>query len=327
MELGVCFFHERHPEFLGVVAVAVERRLALAVVWYARVDDDVLPFPILEELEHSEAVLDAVIHDQVFEQVWVRAQDEKRAKEPAVTKNALLDVAWAHGVFEHYRLASSVADLLRAFPLNNWHVKGVFGWIDWIIVQTGLVCWKFRVSKESLVLNANLDNLLDLVLNPFFLGWLLIVIPLLMHHLISVLVHLLAVLLVLSQHLLVLLRTDRYSILSYVLVWVILSRHHLLLGVLLLLIELLLVSLLLLWGHLAEVNLVHLHLHLLLVLHLLVLLLCELHHVWVLHILALHVLLVNHFLLVWVVLLLVTFVRLLVILSVLGIPQLVVLVF
>ena len=73
MKLGIGFLHEWDPELLGVQAVPVQRRLALCVVGNPSVHDYVLPSAVLEELEDCKAMLDAVIHHQVFEQLWVSA--------------------------------------------------------------------------------------------------------------------------------------------------------------------------------------------------------------------------------------------------------------
>ena len=66
MKLCVSFLHEGHPELLGVVAVAVERSLALSVVRDPGVDYYVLPLSILEKLKHSKSVLNSVIYYQVL---------------------------------------------------------------------------------------------------------------------------------------------------------------------------------------------------------------------------------------------------------------------
>lgn len=292
MKFGVGLLHQRNPKLLRITAVAIERSLAILVVWDPGVHNDVLPSSILEELEDSKAVLNSIIDHQVLEQLRVSTLDQEGAKEPAVSKGALLDVTWTHAVLEHAGISAAAADLLGSLPLNKWHLESVLWWVDWVIVQASFVGLELAVTKQSLILSADLDDLLDLLLD-WILLWLLLllVLQLLVTHVFLAVVCLLAVLSLLSDHLLVLLRRYRHTILSDELVGVVLAVHHL---ILLLLVKLLLVGLLLLRGQLAEVNLVHLHLHLhlLLILHLLKLLLSELHH-WV-------AVLVNHLHAAWV---------------------------
>ena len=141
MEFGVSLLHEGNPKLSLVVAVTVERSLRLSVVGNSRVYNDVLPSSILEELEHGETVLDSVIHDQVVQEIRIRALNQKRAEQPAVSKDTLLDVTWSHLVSEHaWFLVLLCEDLLWSFPLNHRHVHSVVRWIDWVIVQRLVAC-------------------------------------------------------------------------------------------------------------------------------------------------------------------------------------------
>lgn len=65
MKLGVSLLHEWYPELVVVRAVPVENGLALAVVGDSRINDNVLPSTILEELEHGETVLDTIVDNKV----------------------------------------------------------------------------------------------------------------------------------------------------------------------------------------------------------------------------------------------------------------------
>jgi len=67
VELCVSLLHEWNPELVVIRAVTVEDGLALAVVWNSRINDNVLPSSVLEELEHSKTILDTIINDQVVE--------------------------------------------------------------------------------------------------------------------------------------------------------------------------------------------------------------------------------------------------------------------
>jgi hypothetical protein len=134
VQLGVRLLHQTDPELAEVLAVAVERSLGLRVVWDTSVDDDVLPLSVFEELEDSEAVLDTIMDDQVVQELRIRALNEQRSEEPAVSQDALLDVTGAHGVSVHLGLAVG-SDLLRALPLDVGHVHGVLRKVDWVVVK------------------------------------------------------------------------------------------------------------------------------------------------------------------------------------------------
>jgi hypothetical protein len=286
--------------------VAVKDGLALTIVWDSSIDDNVLPSTILEELEDCETVLDTVVDDQVVQELWVCALDQKGSQKPAVTKNTLLDVSWSHGVSVHLWL-TLWSDFLRSFPLDHGHVHGVLWWVDGIVVKRAVVRGELRVSKKSVIVGTNLDDLLNLVLNWVLLGLLLlrhVLLSTVILHIVIFLTHAIFVthlILLCSQYLLVLLLSNGLSILS---------NELLLAHLVLLLVYLLIISLLLIRSHLTQVNhllLLHLLLHMEL-LHLLVrhlhlhLIGVHLHLVWVhlhLHLvlLHLHLLLFHHLLL------------------------------
>jgi hypothetical protein len=161
-----------------------------------------LPATILEKLEHCETILDTIVNNQVLEKFRIGALDQKGSEEPAVAKDTLFDVTWAHLVTRHERLALR-SDLLGSLPLNLGHVDGVLWWILWIIVQRCIIGWEFRISKKSIIIRADLDNLLNLVLNGILL-WLLLlhlIMLLIAHHLLAILVHLISVVLILLKQL------------------------------------------------------------------------------------------------------------------------------
>jgi hypothetical protein len=167
--------------------VAVKDGLALTIVWDSSIDDNVLPSTILEELEDCETVLDTVVDDQVVQELWVCALDQKGSQKPAVTKNTLLDVLW---------------------------------WVDGIVVKRAVVRGELRVSKKSVIVGTNLDDLLNLVLNWVLLGLLLlrhVLLSTVILHIVIFLTHAIFVthlILLCSQYLLVLLLSNGLSILS-----------------------------------------------------------------------------------------------------------------
>lgn len=54
--------------------MTVEWGLRLRVKWNTRVHNDVLPSAVLEEVEDSETILNAVIMNQILQQFWVCAE-------------------------------------------------------------------------------------------------------------------------------------------------------------------------------------------------------------------------------------------------------------
>ena len=85
VQLSVGLLHERHPEFVVVCAMTIQRGLALRVVRNSSVNNYILPATILEELEDGKTILDTVIDNKVLEEFWVGALHKERSKEPAVT--------------------------------------------------------------------------------------------------------------------------------------------------------------------------------------------------------------------------------------------------
>ena len=124
MKLSVGFLHKWHPEFIMVSAVTIQRSLTLGIVRDSGVHNHVLPFSVFEELENSKSILDTIIYNQVLQKLRISALDKKRSKEPAVSKDSLLDVSWAHLVSRHQWLFRS--DFLRSLPLNCRHVHSIF---------------------------------------------------------------------------------------------------------------------------------------------------------------------------------------------------------
>ena len=123
MELSVGFLHKWDPEFIMVSAMAIQWGLTLRIVRDSCVYNHVLPASVFEELEYCKSILDTVIYDQILQELWISALDKKRSQEPAVSKDSLLDVSWAHFVSRHQWLFRS--NFLRSFPLNCWHVHSI----------------------------------------------------------------------------------------------------------------------------------------------------------------------------------------------------------
>jgi hypothetical protein len=203
--------------------MAVENLFSLGVIGNASIDNHILPLAILEELEHREPMLDAVMHDQILQQVRVGAQDQERAKEPTVTQYSLLNISRREGIFLHYRL--TIGDnLLWSLPFNRGHVDGVLRGVHGVIVERGVLGCELLVTKESIVFLANLDQLHDLLLDWVLLLFLLIRVASI-HHVIGVLAIL--DIFLLGQHLLVLLLSQGLAVLANILALVVLALHHL----------------------------------------------------------------------------------------------------
>ena len=152
--------------------MAIQNGLALAVIRNSSIHNNILPATVLEELEHGETVLDTIVDDQVVEELRVGALDQKRAKEPAVSEDTLFDISRSHGVTVHLWLTIR-GDLLWSLPLDHWHVYGVLWWVHWVIVERAVVGRELRVSEKGIVIRADLDDLLNLVLDRVLL-WLLL---------------------------------------------------------------------------------------------------------------------------------------------------------
>lgn len=76
VELGVCLFHEWHPELVVVSAMSIQWGLALRVVGDSSINNNILPATILEELENCKTILDTVIDDEIFQKFWICALDQ-----------------------------------------------------------------------------------------------------------------------------------------------------------------------------------------------------------------------------------------------------------
>lgn len=203
----------------------------------------------------------------------------------------MFDVTRGSSIEEHHGVGVLGTDLVRSFPLNWWHIICILWRLFRVVIEGCVLGGELWVTEESILLSANLDDLLNLVLNGILLRLLLL-------HMVLVLIHLLAIVtlhvltLLSRKHLLVLLLSDGHAIWTDELgVGIVLPGSHHLLLVQLLLVHILLlllrskmrdISELLtdhalslhlhlkllqfLFGHLVRVNihLRHLHLHLLL---------------------------------------------------------------
>ena len=93
-------------------------------------------------------------------------EDEEGTEEPAVTEDSLLDVARGNSILNELGLIRG--DLMGAFPLNLRGIFGVLGRVGDILVQGFVVGGELRVTKESIVFLADLDDLSDLLLDGVF---------------------------------------------------------------------------------------------------------------------------------------------------------------
>lgn len=194
-----------------------------------------------------------------------------------------------------------------SLPLDHWHVYGVLWWVHWVIVEGAVVGRELRVSEKGIVIRADLDDLLNLVLDRVLLWLLLLRHVRLAHsavidHLVILLAHSIFVahVLLCRKQLLILLLGHwlAIDIDKLLLPHLVLLLVDLLVVSLLLVRRHLVVSVLLVRGQLTEINhllllhlLLHMELHFLLAhLHLVHLLLV--HAVWI-H-LHLHLVLVFH---------------------------------
>lgn len=66
MKFGVSFLHQWHPEFLRVIAIAIEWSFAVGVIRNSSVNNNILPSSIFEKLENSKTVFNSIIDNQVF---------------------------------------------------------------------------------------------------------------------------------------------------------------------------------------------------------------------------------------------------------------------
>ena len=98
--------------------------------------------------------------------------DQERPKEPAVTEDTLFDISRSHGISVHFWLTVR-GNLLRPLPFDHWHVHSVLWRVHRVVIERAVVSWELRVSKKSVVISTNLDDLLNLVLDRVLL-WLLL---------------------------------------------------------------------------------------------------------------------------------------------------------
>jgi hypothetical protein len=98
VKFGVSLFNKRHPEFLAISAVAVQRLLSGRVVGDSSVNFNVLPLTVLEKLKDNETILETIFGNQVPEDFRVYANIKESTKEPTIVKDSLLDVSRNHSV-------------------------------------------------------------------------------------------------------------------------------------------------------------------------------------------------------------------------------------
>jgi hypothetical protein len=79
----------------------------------------------------------------------VHGETHEGTKEPAITKNSLLDISGFNTVSNHFGFILS--HLVRAFPLNNWLVLSVIWRVEGIHVQRAVIRYKVIIAPELLV--------------------------------------------------------------------------------------------------------------------------------------------------------------------------------
>lgn len=95
MQLTVGLLHQLDPELLGIAAGAVEADsvVLLLLVRQQRVNDNLRPLAVLEELEGHEAFVEVLfLDDQFFEELSSVANDGQRADEVACCEEAVLGI-------------------------------------------------------------------------------------------------------------------------------------------------------------------------------------------------------------------------------------------
>lgn len=95
MQLAVGLLHQLDPELLGIAAGAVEADpvVLLLFVRQQRVDNDLGPLAVLEELEGHKAFVEVLfLDDQFFEELGSVADDGQRADEVARCEEAVFGV-------------------------------------------------------------------------------------------------------------------------------------------------------------------------------------------------------------------------------------------
>jgi len=134
VQFGISFFNEGHPELLGIRTVTVKGRLRGNIVGDASIHSHELPSTVLEELEHSEARLEAIVHNQVLEQFGVHAHRGEGSQKPIICKDARLDVARHVVIFHQVGVIISV-DLVRTSPLDDGDILSVLWGVQWVNVK------------------------------------------------------------------------------------------------------------------------------------------------------------------------------------------------
>ena len=111
---------------------------------------------------------------------------KESTKEIAVTKSSLLDIAWRSTVTEHNSFGTLWADFMRSAPFNRRQIISIFWRIFRIVIKRDIFGWELWITKESILLGANLDDLLNLILNGIFFRLLLMHIVGVLHDLLTI---------------------------------------------------------------------------------------------------------------------------------------------
>jgi hypothetical protein len=90
-------------------------------------------------------------------------EDQEGAQEPAVTQDALLDVARIHAVLDERCLVRG--NFMRSLPVDLGAVLRIFRRVRRVLVQRLVACGELRVTKECIVLLADLDDLRNLLID------------------------------------------------------------------------------------------------------------------------------------------------------------------
>lgn len=87
MQLHICFFDERDPELLWIGAATVHTgpRIRILFVRQQRINDDLHPRPIFEELEAHEPLVEVVLlYDELLNLLGPASQHRQRPDKPAL---------------------------------------------------------------------------------------------------------------------------------------------------------------------------------------------------------------------------------------------------
>jgi hypothetical protein len=90
-------------------------------------------------------------------------EDQEGAQEPAVTQDALLDVARIHAVLDERCLVRG--NFMGSLPVDLGAVLRIFRRVRRVLVQRLVACGELRVTKECIVLLADLDDLRNLLID------------------------------------------------------------------------------------------------------------------------------------------------------------------